>query len=319
MTQRHKTSGCRAIVALLAGIGLAASAHAAIAEDLPIKGFAEVEFRVSNAEKAIAFYQGVEGFKKVFEIKGPDGAPVIFFKVNDSQYIAVTPNLKPGEMNRFDHVALEVSDIEKTHKMVEDRGLTPTKIEKRADGNPIFSIKDLQGTTISFLQYADGSKQAALRGKYSDNVQVSRHIMHVGIRSVDRQADTAFFQDKLGLDQGRYLPGRHDEFLEPSARAVDLETKDPPIPDTSATHDQYVREQYGSIFHIGLEVPDIQAAKTFLQTRGHFSDARVAPHIGHNRHWLMNIFDPDGTRTEPMEPTLQPVTEVSPQAPRPPA
>ncbi len=28
--------------------------------------------------------------------------------------------------------------------------------------------------------------------------------------------------------------------------------------------------------------------------------------LGHNRHWLLNIFDPDGSRTEIMEPTLQP-------------
>jgi catechol 2,3-dioxygenase-like lactoylglutathione lyase family enzyme len=194
-----------------------------------------------------------------------------------------------------------------------DRGLTPTRIEKRTDGNPVFSVTDPEGNAIMFVQYVAGSEQFKLRGKYNDDKRVSNHIYHVGMRIMNRDAAMPFYAEKLGLDKGRFVPGGRGEFVELSARGVDLETKDPPLADTPATHDQYVREQYGSIYHVSFEVPDIQAAKTFVQERGKFSDARVAPHIGHNRHWLLNIFDPDGTRTELMEPTLQPEPPSQPQ------
>jgi lactoylglutathione lyase len=280
---------------------------AAPEESLPILGIAEVEFKVSNLDSARGYYSGVLGYKEAADYKSAAGATVALFKVNDDQYIEITPTLQPGELHRLDHIGLETTDVQKAREMLVARGLNPTPIEKRNDGNLVFSVKDPDENTLTFVQYMSGSLQEKARGKYNLDSRVSVHIYHVGMRIKDRQVSMEFYRDKLGFDQGRNLPGGRGEYLEPSTNAVDLETKEPNLPDTPATHEQYEREQYGSSEHVCLEVPDIQAAKRLVQERGKFSDKRVAPHIGHNRHWLLNIFDPDGTRTEIMEPTLQPV------------
>ena len=61
-----------------------------------------------------------------------------------------------------------------------------------------------------------------------------------------------------------------------------------------------------SALHIALEVPDIHAALKTAVARGHFEEKKLDMHIGRNRKWQLNLFDPDGTRAELMEPRTQP-------------
>ena len=100
-----------------------------------------------------------------------------------------------------------------------------------------------------------------------------------------------------------------------------LRRKDPPLdPTNPATKDQYTREVYGAVYHIGLEVTDARATRDALQKRGNYSDVRVRATVGNNRHWLIHMFDPDGTRSEIMETAVQ--TELvagTMMAPGPPA
>ena len=58
--------------------------------------------------------------------------------------------------------------------------------------------------------------------------------------------------------------------------------------------------------HICLEVPDIQAGHRIAVERGQYDEKKLDMHIGRNRKWQLNLFDPDGTRTELMEPKAQP-------------
>lgn len=280
-----------------------ACASGAGAQAVPITRIAEVAFEVSNLKSARGYYEGVLGFPEAFQIKSLGGAAEVFFKVNDNQYIIATPTLKPGELDRNDHVALQTSDIQAARRALVAQGLNPSAITQRADGNPVFSLRDPEGNQVQFIQYVPGSRQEQLRSKLDDSPRVSKEIYHAGLWETNRQAATDFYT-KLGLLRGRTLPGASGEYLELGAHAIDLETKNPPIPDTPATHARYMREQYGSMYHVCVAVPDIQAAKRFVESRGHLSDAQVAVHIGHNRHWMMNTFDPDGSRTEIMEPFI---------------
>jgi catechol 2,3-dioxygenase-like lactoylglutathione lyase family enzyme len=277
------------------------------ANDLNIIGLAGVGFNAQDLDKSRAYYSGVLGYHEAFDVRNSAGQIVTaYFKVNDDQYIEITPIQKETEDNRLVRVNFLVSDVRSAHDIVEQRGLNPSAIGKGPEGNQSFHITDPNGARLEFVQYMPGSLEASARGKFLDEQRISMHIYHVGIFVRDREASTAFYRDKLGLDQGRFIPGDRGEFLELSSRGVDLETKDPPIPDSPETHSRYVREQWGAVQHVCLEVPDIHTTSKTLQQRGHYDDKRVAPHIGNNRHWLMNIFDPDGTRTELMEPTLQP-------------
>jgi lactoylglutathione lyase len=55
---------------------------------------------------------------------------------------------------------------------------------------------------------------------------------------------------------------------------------------------------------MALLVPDIQAALETVRARPGGQDPKAVrtPQVGRNRRWQLNLFDPDGSRTELMEP-----------------
>ena len=64
------------------------------------------------------------------------------------------------------------------------------------------------------------------------------------------------------------------------------------------------RVRLGSLHHMALLVPDIQAALETVRARPGGLDPKAVrtPQVGRNRRWQLNLFDPDGSRTELMEP-----------------
>jgi lactoylglutathione lyase len=80
-------------------------------------------------------------------------------------------------------------------------------------------------------------------------------------------------------------------------------------------------DQRGSQHHLCLEVPTIAGALETLQSRP-YAKTYSRPFdtvVGFNRKRHMNVFDPDGTRTELMEPVTvdgKPVPSSSAPPPR---
>jgi lactoylglutathione lyase len=289
-------------------------------EELPVMGIANVTFKVTDLDRPRAYYKGILGFAEAFDLKDRSGKVTsVYFKVNDDQYIEIVPTLKPGELNREERVVFQSVNIEKLHGIYESRGLNPSKIQNGPDGNPVFRVVSPEGNNLDFLQYAEGSEQAKARGKFLSPERVSTHLWHVGIMTKDTATAGPFYREKLGFMNLRF--GTRGEYLETPGRDSNTETK-PPLTDTPATHAQYESEQWGAVNHIGIEVADIRSARDLLQKRGGFDDLRVRAHVGNNRHWLMFLFDPAGTRTEIMESALQqelpPMTVMAPGAPAPP-
>ena len=54
----------------------------------------------------------------------------------------------------------------------------------------------------------------------------------------------------------------------------------------------------GAVEHMALEVTDMKAMRDLVQERGKDTDLWVRAHVGNPRHWLMHLFDPDGSRAE---------------------
>jgi catechol 2,3-dioxygenase-like lactoylglutathione lyase family enzyme len=269
--------------------------------DLPILGVAEVSFKVSDLDKARTYYKGILGFDEAFDLKDASGKITsAFFKVNDEQYIELTPDLKPGELVRQNFIVIQASDLAKLREIYAQRGLNPTTIATGADGNPAFAVTAPNGAVVKFLQYVPGSKQGMLRGKDVPDTRISNHIWHAGTMVKD-DATRVFFQERLGF--GRLLPGGRNEFVELPASDSNLETRNPPLdPNNPATKDQYTQEVYGAVYHFSLEVSDMRKARDTAQKRGHLSDLQVRAAMGRGqRRWLMHLYDPDGTRTEFME------------------
>jgi catechol 2,3-dioxygenase-like lactoylglutathione lyase family enzyme len=300
---------------------LLAGAMASAQSDLPIVGIAQVTNKVSNLDKARAYYGGVLGFVEAFDLKDAAGKITsAYFKVNDDQYIELTPNLQPGELVRQARVVIQSSDLEKLHDTYRERGINPGPIAKGPDGNPVFRVTAPNGANVDFLQYVAGSQQTLTRGKYLADARLSTHLLHAGTMVKDNDTKS-FFQDKLGF--GRVLPGVRGDYIELPASDNNLETKNPPLdPNNPATLDRYTREVYGAVYHFSLEVPDMRVARDLAQKRGGYDDVRVRAAMGRGlRTWLMHLFDSDGTRAEFVQTgtvDLPPFTVMAPGAPAPP-
>lgn len=286
--------------------GQGAQPAEASAPEVPIVGLAGVAFRTSDLAKARAYYQGVLGFAEAFSTKDASGRVAsVYFKINDDQFVEVVPDMKAGELRRMARVKFQSSDLKKLHAIYTERGLAPTPIATGPDGNPVFRVLGPSGAKLDFIEYVPGSQQGQLRGKLLDARRVSTHLWHVGIYSEDRAASAPFYGEKLGLPRGRDV-GR-GEYIETPSADSNTETKYPRLdPNNLATRAQFERESMGAVEHMALEVTDMKAMRDLVQERGKYTDLWVRAHVGNNRHWLMHLFDPDGSRAEVMETAVQP-------------
>jgi len=311
----------RALAVLLLVVlsrGLSAQGAGARPTDLPLVGLAGITFRVSDLDKARRYYQGVLGLPEAFTLKDPAGrVNSVFFKVNDDQYVEVVPGLAPGTIARQVRVIFQSRDVARLREMYAARGLNPTTITRGPDGNPVFRVIGPDDAVLDFVEYVAGSQQTLARGKFLDPNRLSTHLQHVGIYTKNRDSVVPFYQDKLGLARGRDVPGSRGDYIETPSSDRNLETKFPPLdPNNPATRAQYEREVMGAVQHLGIEVADMRKARDLAQERGGYTDLQVRAHVGNNRHWLMHLFDPDGSRTEVVETALQdalpPMTVMAP-------
>jgi lactoylglutathione lyase len=286
-----------AVAALLSGAGFS--------EELPLLGLAHVGIRVSDLEKARHFYHGVVGFDEAFTTKKDDGSVfVAYFKVNDHQFIEIFPGLQADQNIPITHIAMYTADLEKLRSMMLERGLAPTQMHKGPrDHNLSFSLRDLPGqklTFLEFVQYMPDSLHAQSTGKSLSPRRLSTHLEHAGIIATDVTAALEFYVNKLGFletwrrssaDTGKVslihlrMPGPSGDYVELSNFG------DNPNP---------TRARAGTAAHCSLEVPDIKTAYQTVVDRG-VKDLKD-PRFGLDLRWQFNIFDPDGTRVELMQP-----------------
>jgi catechol 2,3-dioxygenase-like lactoylglutathione lyase family enzyme len=275
------------------------------APEVPIVGLAGVAFRTSDLAKARAYYTGVLGFPEAFTLNSPSGVASVYFKVNDDQYVEVVNDIEPGELRRMARVMFQSDDLKKLHAIYTERGLNPTPIVTGPDGNPVFRVIGPSEARLDFIEYVPTSREGQLRGTLLDPRRISTRLWHVGIYTQDRTASALFYGEKLGLPRGRDV-GR-GEYIETPSSDRNIETKHPPLdPNIPAQKAQLERETMGAVEHMALEVADMRATRDLVQERGKYTDLQVRAHVGNNRHWLMHIFDPDGSRAEIMETAVQP-------------
>lgn len=272
--------------------------------ELPITGLAHVGFLTSDVSRAESFYSGVLGYPRVFDLRRENGEFLLAdFKVNDEQYIEVFPGLAPSQDVRMNHFAMHTGDIEALHRRLTELGLKPSAIGRGRDTNRNFSITDPFGTRVEFVQFMPGSLQSELKGKQLGERRISTRLRHVGIPVTNLDSAMAFYAGKLGFRE-TWRGGPADG----EVRWVNMR-----LPGPSGDYIEFMlysgaptRSQLGSMLHICLEVPDIQAAYKELLRRGVPAEERYKPRVGRNKRWLLNLFDPDGSRTELMEPKLVP-------------
>jgi catechol 2,3-dioxygenase-like lactoylglutathione lyase family enzyme len=197
------------------------------------------------------------------------------------------------------HLAMYTDDIQKLHQMIEARGAAPGKIVDGKDGNRSFTIQDLPGQRLEFLefvQYMPGGLHRQSAGKFLSGRRISTQILHAGVVATDFQAAAHFYVDRLGFTVGR-LPaadGRTRPIQTPPGTHIVLRMPGPSGDYIAISNPKgpIAGRWLGVAAHLSLAVLDIDAAYRLVLERGPIENLKP-PH----QVWL-DLYDPNGSRVE---------------------
>ena len=276
---------------------LAGTAYAQEPKRPRITGIAHVAFFASDLDKARAFYKDALGYQEPYDLKNPDGSlSMSFIKINDRQYVELSKEKAPNT-DRLNHVSIETDDIVGMRNYLAAKGVkVPAAVGKVRIGNLAFNVTDPDGHTLEFVQYTPDGLSMKAKGKFMGPERISDRVAHFGIIVGNVDASMKFYRDILG-------------FVETWRGARDpkrLDWINVRVPDG----DDYIEfmlyetlpepTKRGSSHHICLFVPDINKSLETMKTRPYTRLLEVR--TGINRKHQMNLFDPDGSRVEVMEP-----------------
>jgi catechol 2,3-dioxygenase-like lactoylglutathione lyase family enzyme len=250
-----------------------------------IVGISHVAFRVSSVPAARAFYEDFLGLREL--------------TVSPRQYVELIAGLAP-EQDRLDHIALETDDADGLRRYLASRGVDVPDRVARDEAGRRFTVRDPDGHAVEFVQPPPAGRRALERTEPARGMRVSDHILHLGIIVGDVPAALKFYGDMLGFS----------ETWRGSRSGTELSWINLKVPDGS----DYVEfmlygerpapNARGTQHHICLEVPDLAKAQALLEARPYRATypRALEPRVGTNRKRQLNLYDPDGTRTELMEP-----------------
>jgi catechol 2,3-dioxygenase-like lactoylglutathione lyase family enzyme len=277
------------ILAALCALSLSA------AERPPIVGIANIAVKVDDLQEARKFYTGVVGLEEAFTTRDPAvEGPLACFKVNDRQFVEVSPTLK-GDEDRLIRIGFETADARKLRHYLASKGVAvPERVDKDSNGNRSFTIQDPDGHSLQFVQYLPGSLHTRDAGRHLAAARLSDHMIHAGVRVVDPAKADAFYKDILGF-RLQWKGGRSDTRFEWISMMVPngydwieyMVTETAPTP-----------RQLGVLHHYCLGTLDIQKIYQTVQERGY--NPPQPPNIARDGRWLLQLYDKNFTRTEMM-------------------
>jgi catechol 2,3-dioxygenase-like lactoylglutathione lyase family enzyme len=289
----------RALVALLVAVPLLTTQPVTRPK---ILGVAHIAVFVSDLTKARAFYEDLLGFDEPFTLPKPDGSvQIAFVKINDRQWIELFNQSTAGE-GQLNHIALYTDDADRMRDYLAAKGVeVPATVGRGRTGNKNFTIKDPDGHTVEIVEYQPDSWTAKDAGKHVPATRLSGRALHVGILVGSLSRATSFYTGVLGFE----------EFWRGSAAtSKTLSWVNIRVPDGSDYIELMLYDELpppdrrGSAHHLCLQVPNVEKAVAMFDARPSRSSYTRAVEIrtGINRKRQVNLFDPDGTRVELMEP-----------------
>lgn len=293
----------------------APTAHAA--QRPPITGVSHLALYVHDIGKSRAFYKDFLGFAEPFSLTNKDGSlHLTWIKINDRQTLELFPEKEAGS-DRLNHLSIETSDAEAMRAYLASRGVkVPEKVGKGRIGNLNFNIADPDGHTVEIVQYAPDSWTSQAKGKFMPDTRISSHMTHAGILVGPLEPAMSFYCGVLGGKEtwrgsrdSKQLSWVNVKFPETEDYVEFMLYSELPAPD-----------KRGKQHHLCLVVPDVEKAKALLEPRaariGYMRSMDIA--TGVNRKRQLNVWDPDGTRVELMEPrTVDGLPAASSTAPPP--
>lgn len=206
------------LIVLLLAFAVSARAQESPAQPgtSPPLGIAHVAVRVGNLDASRAFYQKL-GFEEAFAFDQGGDPTEAFFKVNDTQFIELYPQRRPGETAGFLHVCFLSQDLDALNKFYRARGLSPGAAVRGGAGNLLFTMNGPGLENIEFTQYMPGSRHTNDTGKHLGKKRIGTRIVGVEFPSNDSRGAASFFASELAFpretgDESRFhVPGNSRE------------------------------------------------------------------------------------------------------------
>ncbi len=302
-SRRACRAGAAAMIALIltspAALGPAASPARP-----RILGVSHIAFYVHDVDAARRFYRNVLGFADSGPLSSGNRSrgPAARIVVNDRQYIEIVPEREAGS-DRLVEVALQTDNVEAMRGYLKSRGLSvPDGVRMDEAGNRAFSVTDPDGHVVVFAQHARDGRVVPEddKGTPAGSPPISSDMRHIGILVGALEPAMQFYRDGFGFKE--IWRGSRDE--------KELNWVNMQVPDGEdyiefmLYRDLPEPSKRGTQHHICLFVPDIERAAARLRERA-ASAGYTRPmeiRVGTNRKRQLNLYDPDGTRTELMEP-----------------
>ena len=259
-----------------------------------ITGVSHMAVKVSNIEVAVPFYRDFLGFAEHCRLNNlKDGSLMLVnFKVSKDQTIEVFTGLKPDE-ERMHQLAYIVEDAEAMRTFLAKNGVrVPDQLKKGQMQNLGFTFKDPSGYTIELVQYLPEGWTRRDQGKFLPDTRISEHITHGGIVVSNVAVIKHFYGDILGFK----------ETWRGAADSNALSWIHMQVPNGTDYLELMLNAKV--VPHFCLMVPDMEKARAKLESSPYRSQYKkpIEMRVGKNRKRQINLFDPDGTRVELMEP-----------------
>ena len=291
----------RLAILLLLGTLVAAASTADQPKRPRILGVAHMSLNVTDLAKSRAFYKNFLGYGEPYALKGDDGSDrVAFIKINENQYLELAPGA-PKQDGHLNHISIYTDSAAQMRDYLASRGVkVPEKVGKGRIGNSNFNIVDPDGHTVEVVQYEPDSWTVKAKSKFLPETRIADRMYHVGVLVRHLEPSLEFYQGILGFS----------EFWRGSSTGKILSWVNVRVPDGQ----DYVElmlysepqsdAERGVKNHICLVVPDIEKAVATLKQRaaGVGYDRAIEIRTGKNGKRQANLYDPDGTRVEVMEP-----------------
>lgn len=266
-----------------------------------ILGVAHIAFYVSDLEKTRAFWTDFLGYKECFNLKrkGGDDVRIAFIKINDYQYIELFAE-KPRAGQMLNHISFYTENGDQMRDYLATKGVkVPEKVGKGQTGNKNYNITDPDGNIVEIVEYQPDSWTAREKGNFMPDTRISDHIAHVGVLIGAVQPAMDFYHGILGFNEfwrgtgGKTLSWINMRVPDGQDYLEFMLYGTIPEPDKRGTKN-----------HLSLTVPDAQKAVDILKARPAFKNygKDLEVQVGVNRKRQVNIYDPDGSRVELMEP-----------------
>jgi len=266
-----------------------------------VLGLSHMALFVSDLKKARAFYEDFLGYQEPYVLKREDGSDrIVFIKINDNQYIELFAE-NPKQDGHLNHIAFFTDSAQGLREYLASHGIkVPDKVTKGRIGNSNFNIVDPDGHQVEIVQYEPDSWTRREQGKFMPDTRVSTRMAHVGVLVSALEPSLKFYRDVLGFQ----------EFWRGSSSGTELSWVNMRVPEGNDYLELMLyskppdAEQIGTKNHICLITPDIKKAVAMLEARPARKDypRPIEVKVGRNGKRQANLFDPDGTRIELMEP-----------------